>query len=127
MGAENISFLAETFSLISCTTIIGVLYGIAFSLYCLCACQLYRKLQKPGERHQARLSLGFLSILLVCATGILALNARVIQLAYVIHDSDFPGGPLEYEAWYNSTPNSIAGSVLDLIIEVSIMMTQVGH
>src|SRR5689334_20733194 len=97
MDSESEIILTETFDLIGSTTILGVFYGIAFTLYCLCARSLYLQLQEPNKQRQTRFTLGWMTLLLFCATIYLALNAGIGQLAYIRH-ADFPGGPVSYEA-----------------------------
>lgn len=126
MGAKDSVFLFESLDLITSTTVLGVLYGIAFALYCLCTYSLYLQLQKPDRRRRAIFLLGYTSLLLFCATVILVLNARMIKVTYVNH-ADFPGGPLAYENSYNSTTmlNVAVGSSLGLIVEVLTVAIQV--
>jgi hypothetical protein len=128
MGAESAVYLSKVLNLISGTTIIGVLYGITFTLYCLCAWSLYLQLKKPDNRRRARFSLGYISFLFFCATGAIGSSGRIIQLTYINH-ANFPGGPLGYEATYNSTTISCftIGGTLEVIIEVLTMAIQVGH
>lgn len=118
----------EAFDLNSSTTVVGFLYGIIFTLYFLCTWSLYLELQRLDKRRQAKFSLGYISLLFVCATVLLAVNARMIQVAYLDHP-DFPGGPLYYEFSSNPTTNSYQaiGGILSLIIEVLTMAIQVGH
>jgi hypothetical protein len=123
MGAESTLFLREAFDLLGKTTIRGVLYGITFSLYCLCARLLYLQLQAPDKRRRARFSLGYISFFFFCLTVDVAVDARVRQLAYINHVDDFPGGPLKYT---NNPYDTISG-VLAVIIEVSTTAIQVGH
>lgn len=128
MGVENLIFLAESFDLIGATTVLGVLYGITFTLYCHCSWQLYLKLQNPDNRRQARITLGYISVVFLCTTGLLAFSTRLIQVAYISH-GDFFGGPLVYE----ETPHSTVGpyfatmGILESIVEVLTMVIQVGH
>ncbi len=127
-GLESNPFLWKALDLIGCTTILGVSYGIAFILYCLCAQPLYSQLQKPDQRPQARFTLTYISLLLFQAIGLLALNARMIQLAYINH-ADFPGWPMAFEDDFNSTtgPLILTGGILDLCIEVLTTVIQVCH
>lgn len=127
MGHSGKLYFYEVFDVLSSTTILGVFYGITFSLYCLCARPLYLNLQNPGKRRHAMFSLGFISLLLFCATGCVAMNARIIQLAYVDH-ADSPGGPYVYESLYGSAvrPYQTMDGVLELIIVVLTMSMQVG-
>lgn len=128
MAEESLLFLFETFDIITCTVAIGVLYGIAFTLYCLSAWPLYCQLQEPDKRRRARFTLGCISLLLLCATGILALNSRIIQLAYIDY-ADFLGGPPVFELSHNSAINPYDGAntVLDFIVEAVTMAIQVSH
>lgn len=128
MAAESTLFLSEALVLISSTAILGILYGVIFILYVLCAWSLCLELQKPDKQRQARFSLGYVSFLFFCATGFLIVNTRSGQLVFINH-ADFPGGPLAYVILYNSTmdPYWTINGVLELIIEVFTMMIQVGH
>lgn len=118
--------LFEAFDVIGNTTVLGVFYGIAFALYCLCARSLYLQLWEPDKRRQAGFQLGYISLLFFCATLYLALSSRLIQLGYVDH-ADFPGGPFEYERSYNPTTTLIltANGIFEFIIQVSTMTIQV--
>lgn len=118
----------ESVQLIGRTTILGVFYGIAFSLYCLCARLLYLQLQEPDQRRRARLSLGYISVLMFCTLGSLAVNTGMMQLVYVKH-RDFPGGPLGFQAQLNAvtTGYALTASVFDFIVLVSILATQVSN
>lgn len=128
MATKSKLFLLETFDLLSCTTIFGAFYGVTFSLYCLCARPLYLKLQNPEKRRQAGFLLLYISFLFFCVTGVFALSARIIQLAYVNH-ADYPGGPFAYEISYSPAidPYQVTADILDFIIEVLTMAIQVGH
>lgn len=126
MATKSTIFLDEALDLIGCTTILGVSYGIAFSLYCPCAWSLYLKIRQPDKRYQAGSTLGYITLLFFCATAYLSMNVRVIQLAYINH-ADFPGGPLRYEGSFDSAtiPYDGAAEILDFVIEVLIMAIQV--
>lgn len=127
MATKRTLFLDEALDLIGCTTILGVSYGITFSLYCPCAWSLYLKIQQPDKRYRAGFTLGYISLLFFCATAYLSMNVRVIQLAYINH-ADFPGGPLIYEGSSATMPYDGAAEILDFVIEVLIMAIQVsGH
>ncbi len=127
-AAQSTIFLFEALDVLGCTTVLGVFYGIALTLYCLCAQSLYSQLHKPDQQRQAQFNLGYVSLLLFCATGILALNTRMIQLAYINH-ADFPGGPFAFEGDRNSTTSSLIlpSNILDLTIEILTMAIQVSH
>ncbi len=130
MNAQTQSelFLLETFDLISSTTILGAFYGIAFTLYCLCARLLYLQLRERNQQRQARFTLVIISLTLLCTTIYLALNARIIQLAYINH-SDFPGGPLAYETLKNPVigPHARATGIIDMVVKVMMLAVQVSH
>lgn len=127
-ASQNNLFLWEALDLIGCTTILGVSYGIAFTLYCLCAQSLYLQPREPDQRRQARFTLGYSSLLLFFATGTLVSNGRMTQLGYVNHRADFPGGPLAFEA-NKQSPTTIslmlAGSILELVTDMLTMAVQV--
>ncbi len=119
-------FLWEAIDLLSSTTVLGAFYGISFTLYCLCARSLYLQLQVPDKRRQARFALGYTSFLFLCATCILAINARLDQVSYINH-ADYPGGPLLYEVTHSQTTDSYvtAGATFIVIIEVLTTAIQV--
>ncbi len=121
-------FLWEALDLIGSTTIVGVFYGIVFTLYFLCAQSLYLKIHKPDQKRQARFNLGYISLLLFCSTSMIALNTWMIQMAYIKH-AGIPGGPLAFERERNSTniSLSLAGCLVELVIDISTMAVQVGQ
>ncbi len=116
-------YLVKALDLISNTTILGVFYGIAFSLYCLCAQSLYIQLRDPDKRKQSRFTLGYISLLLFCTTGYLVACVRLRQVAYVNHAS-LPWGPLVYEA--SSKSYMEATVIFDCALEVLTLGIQVG-
>lgn len=126
MVTKNELLLLEAFDIIGCTTTLGVFYGLAFSLYYLCASSLYLDLQNPDKRRHTMFSLGFISLLLFCATSCVVLEAMIIQQAYINH-ADFPGGPFEYELSYGLVIEKYQETftILDFIIEVLTMAIQV--
>lgn len=60
--AQNQALVLEAFDLISSTTILGVFYGVSFTLYCLCARSLYLHLQEVDKQRHARFAIGYISI-----------------------------------------------------------------
>ncbi len=78
-AAQSRLFLYEALDLIGCTAILGVSYGIAFTLYCLCSHSLYSQLHKPDRQQLATLTLCYISLLFFCATGFIALGAWMVQ------------------------------------------------
>ncbi len=127
-SSESTMLLEETFDLIGSTAISGTLYGITFVLYCLCAQSLYLQFQTTDKRRQTWFTLGYVTLLVLCATVGLVLYARIAQLDYIDH-SDFPGGPLVYGASYNPTMNPIftAGGFLVITIQVLTSTIQVSY
>lgn len=125
--SQSLLFFLETLDLIGSTTVLGALYGIAFTLYCLCVQSLYLQFREPDKRRQARFTIGYISFQFFCATAFLALNARAMQLAYIDH-ADFPGGPWIYENSNHPTfrPYMTAGNTLDLTLQTLTMAIQVG-
>lgn len=105
----------------------GLFYGIAFTLYCFCVRPLYLQLQDPDKGRHTRFTFAFISLLLVCATGILALNVRMIEMLAMDH-LDFPGAPLEYETSDDASTlkryDAVTG-ILDFTLEVLTMAIQI--
>ncbi|KAF9444351.1 hypothetical protein P691DRAFT_807512 [Macrolepiota fuliginosa MF-IS2] len=91
--------LFESLDLIASTTIGGLLWGIAFTLYTFCALSLYPQLKKPHQRRQARFTFIYSSVVMTCGIMFLAATTWITQQAYIYH-SDFPSGPIEYETFY---------------------------
>lgn len=118
----------ESVDLIGSTTISGIFYGIAFSLYCLCAHFLYRsQTTKPFHRKYIIFSLIHASALIILATIYLALATRTIELSF-IHNKNFPGGPVAHqEQVLSSQPIlylSIAASFLIGILTLGIQVRE---
>ncbi len=117
--------LSEALDLISSTTVTAGLYGLIFTLYCLCLCSLYPQLREPDHRGQVIFTMVYTSIIIFCLTIFLALNARIIQLAYINH-KDYPGGPMGYESSVLFTqPIFLLSSSLSLIVEILTTAIQV--
>lgn len=119
--------LFESFDLLG-NTAVGLSYGILLTLYCLCAQSLYLQLQDLYKKRQARFTLAYTSFMLFCSTVYLISSSRLGQLAY-IDNVNFPGEPLQYELSYNPTSNAYKAvdSILQVILEASTMVIQVGH
>ncbi len=126
--AMTSEILYETFDLTSSTTILGLLYGIAFTLYCLCSRLLCLQLSVPDKRKQARFNLVYISLVLICGTTYLALVTRFMQLAYINHAND-PEGPRGFKVSYNSTTEifGVGIGIFDLAVETLTMAIQVGY
>ncbi len=115
--SEAVSF--EAFDLIGSTTILGILYGITFTLYCLFCRSLYLQ--------RGKFTLGYTSLLLFCTTTYLALSVHMIRLTYVNHDRLPEGSSAYQEPLYGSPIDSCeaAKAVFGTIVEVLAMAIQV--
>ncbi len=120
--------LLEKLDLLSNTTILGTLYGIVVTLYCLCSLSLYRQIREPDLQRQAKFTLGYISLILFLVTAYLGLNARTMSVVYIDH-ANFPGGALQYEVSLDSLAKKygIAGGIIDFSVEVLTMIIQVGY
>jgi len=116
----------EVFDFNSSSAVVSFLYGIIFTLYCLCSWPLYHQLRIPDKRRQAKFSLGYITLLFACSTILVGLNIRMIQLAYLNH-SDFPGGPLLWEFSHDPFTSAFQaiGGIVTLIIEGLTMAIQI--
>ncbi|KAF9445988.1 hypothetical protein P691DRAFT_674523 [Macrolepiota fuliginosa MF-IS2] len=89
--------LYESLDLISTTTVNGVLYGIALSVFILSAQLLYTRSKDLDHRRQAIFMLVYTSVVMALGIIYLALLTWTIQLGY-IDNNNFLGEPIEYEA-----------------------------
>lgn len=95
-SAQFAGTLAEAFDLIGSTIINGILYGIAVALYFFHARLLYPQFKGTHQQKPKKFTFVYASVMMGCGTILLALTARVNQLAYINH-RDFPGGPMVYQ------------------------------
>ncbi|KAF9445262.1 hypothetical protein P691DRAFT_651710, partial [Macrolepiota fuliginosa MF-IS2] len=86
----------EDVDLISLTTINGVLYGIALSLFILFARSLYSQLKDPDFRRQSIFMFSYTCVVMICGIVYLALMTQTTQLTYIDHNT-FLGEPIDYE------------------------------
>ncbi|XP_006455506.1 hypothetical protein AGABI2DRAFT_121424 [Agaricus bisporus var. bisporus H97] len=87
--------LVTQIELVAPTTVAGTLYGIGFTLFCLYAHALVPRFQDKDRKRQAKFMLGYTSVIMLCGTYNLVINAWITQDAYIKHD-DYPGGPYLY-------------------------------
>jgi hypothetical protein len=113
MGTSSRLLYAETVDLVSLTTIGAVLYGIVFTLYCLCTWASYFQLREPDRHRQAISSLVYTSLVMLCGLGVLATDTYYIQTSFINHAS-YPGGPQAYEGDVaQHQPLALLGGLLD--------------
>ncbi|KAF5356749.1 hypothetical protein D9756_006688 [Leucocoprinus leucothites] len=96
--AQAILRLEEALNLAG-SMLCAVSYGVAFTLYCICARSLRRRHRKSGQGKGAVIALVYTTFAMACATVFLGLTHYFIQMSYVFHRNDFADGPLIYEAY----------------------------
>lgn len=114
VGETSTDILNDAVNLVS-TIICGFGYGIAFTLYCICARVLYSQLWLPGKQRRARFMLAYITIVTFCGGLYLASASRVAQLGYVDF-RNYPGGPYAYTLFIFSAPDSVLGVVSYFIV-----------
>ncbi|KAF9444766.1 hypothetical protein P691DRAFT_635204, partial [Macrolepiota fuliginosa MF-IS2] len=115
----------ERLNFISSTTVNGVLYGIALSLYALSVRLFYPQLKDPHQRRHIRFMFAYASVVMICGVIFLALNTREIQLAYIDHNKFF-GEAYEYEVTDQHTlPGGITMGTFSIIIDVLTLGIQI--
>ncbi|KAF9445738.1 hypothetical protein P691DRAFT_709869 [Macrolepiota fuliginosa MF-IS2] len=107
VGETSTDILNDAVNLVS-TIICGVGYGIAFTLYCICARTLCAQLRFPDKQRQAMFMLTYITIITLCGGLYLASASRVAQLAYVDF-RNYPGGPYAYTLFIFSAPDNLLG------------------
>ncbi|KAF9443155.1 hypothetical protein P691DRAFT_788418 [Macrolepiota fuliginosa MF-IS2] len=124
MSAQQ-QLLWEDLDLISSTTINGVLYGIALSLYVLAARSLYPQLKDLHQRRRAIFIFVYNSVVMICGIIFLALATRGAQLSYIDHNT-FVGEPIEYQVTYLfSLPAGIAEDIFSTMIDILTLGIQI--
>ncbi|KAF9443154.1 hypothetical protein P691DRAFT_764551 [Macrolepiota fuliginosa MF-IS2] len=124
MSAQQ-QLLWEDLDLISSTTINGVLYGIALSLYVLAARSLYPQLKDLHQRRRAIFIFVYTSVVMICGIIFLALATRGAQLSYIDHNT-FVGEPIEYQVTYLfSLPAGIAEDIFSTMIDILTLGIQI--
>ncbi|KAF9442512.1 hypothetical protein P691DRAFT_810496 [Macrolepiota fuliginosa MF-IS2] len=119
--------LFESLDLVASTTVGGLLWGIALSLYILCTLSLLPQIQAPSHRDRRRaiFTLAYASVVMICGILFLAATTWVTQQAYVYHN-DFPGGPIEYETLYlHAQPVGIVGIVFSVALDILTVAIQI--
>ncbi|KAF9444352.1 hypothetical protein P691DRAFT_778320 [Macrolepiota fuliginosa MF-IS2] len=117
--------LFESLDLIASTTIGGLLWGIAFTLYIFCVLSLYPQLKKPHQRRQAQLTLVYSSVVMICGIMFLATTTWITQQAYIYHN-DFSAGPIEYETLYlRVQPIGILGIIFSVALDFLTLAIQI--
>jgi hypothetical protein len=101
MPAAAPSSLDLTVTLISFTTISGVLYTFSFILYCFCIHLSYSRLRERINR-QTILMCVLVTIMIICATIGVVFNNQYGRITFVDYET-LPGGPLgpasQIHAW----------------------------
>ncbi|KAF9441046.1 hypothetical protein P691DRAFT_685296 [Macrolepiota fuliginosa MF-IS2] len=115
--------LTEDVDLISATTINGLLYGIALSLFFLCVQSLYPQLKAPHLQRQAIFILGYTSAVMICGFVYLALFTQITQLAYIDHNTS-PGELHGYEQLLYGQPIGVVLSVFNTMVDALTLGTQ---
>jgi hypothetical protein len=83
-------------TLITHTTVTGVLYTFSFILYCLCTRLLYKQLSEKFSRHTIFM-FALASIMAICATIDVVVKNEYGRIIYVDYSS-VPGGPIGLSA-----------------------------
>ncbi|KAF9440905.1 hypothetical protein P691DRAFT_816436 [Macrolepiota fuliginosa MF-IS2] len=110
--------LWEHLNLISTTTVNGVLYGIALSLYVLSVQLFYSQLQAPNQRRHVMFIFAYTSVVMICKIISLTLQTWIVQLAYIDHNT-FPRATKEYEEIYLFTQSGgIMADAFNLVIDI---------
>ncbi|KAF9446276.1 hypothetical protein P691DRAFT_214834 [Macrolepiota fuliginosa MF-IS2] len=109
--------LWEDLNLITPTTINGVLYGIAMSLYVLSARSFYPQFKDPHQWRHATFMFVYTSVMLFSGIAVLALSTQEIQLSYIKHNT-FLGEPVTFDQFYvPRQPDGIANNVFGIIVD----------
>ncbi|KAF9442904.1 hypothetical protein P691DRAFT_809760 [Macrolepiota fuliginosa MF-IS2] len=118
--------LFKSLDLVASTTIGGLLWGIALSLYTLCTLSLLPQIQglNHHDQQQAIFTLVYSSVVMICGILFLAATTWVTQQAYVYHN-DFPGGPIEYKTLYlHAQPVGVIGIVFSVTLDLLTIAIQ---
>jgi hypothetical protein len=100
----------------------GFGYGIALTLYCICARTLFGQLGREANKLKTKLILVYITMITLCGGVYFASAARVVQRAYVdFHE--FPGGPYAYTVFtFSSQENTIAVIAFFIVIGMADAM-----
>ncbi|KAF9443105.1 hypothetical protein P691DRAFT_844076 [Macrolepiota fuliginosa MF-IS2] len=117
--------LWEHLDLVSSTTLNGVLYGIALSLYVLCVRLFHPQLKDPHQRRHVTFMFAYASVVMICGIVFLVFKTWINQLAYIDHNT-FPGAAEEYEKIYMFIqPRGITVQTSNIIIDVLTLGIQI--
>ncbi|KAF9444754.1 hypothetical protein P691DRAFT_834537 [Macrolepiota fuliginosa MF-IS2] len=115
----------ECLDLISLTTVNGVLYGIALSLYVLSIRLFYPQLKNSHQRRHVMFMFAYTSAVMICGIIFLALQTWMVQLAYIDHNTS-PGATKEYERIYvYAQPGGIASDTFGITIDALTLGIQI--
>ncbi|KAJ3555156.1 hypothetical protein NP233_g12273 [Leucocoprinus birnbaumii] len=83
-------------------------YGIAFTLYCICARNLISQIRTGSNTRRAKAMLVYITLTTLCGTVYFASETRVALNGFVRYRA-FPGGPWAYTLYaFSSTENLVA-------------------
>ncbi|XP_006457251.1 hypothetical protein AGABI2DRAFT_146848 [Agaricus bisporus var. bisporus H97] len=91
------STLDKAVTLISHTTVMGILYTFSFILYCLCARLSFPWLRGRDGKRQTIFTFILTSVIIICATIDAAFENQYARIVYVDYSS-LPGGPIGHLA-----------------------------
>jgi hypothetical protein len=115
--------LTTQLELIGSTSAAGVLYGIAFTLYCQYVHASLPQLRGKERKKQTMFMLAVTSIAMLSGLVNLGLNIWIIQNAFIKHPN-FPGGPVAYEFAMSKHESTIC-HICNLIVVLIITTIQV--
>jgi hypothetical protein len=117
--------LVTQFYLVTSTTVAGTLYGIAFTLFCLYVHSLVPRFQDANRKRQAKIMLGFSTVLMLGGLYDLVADAWGTQDAYIKHNN-YAGGPVAYIlSTYHTSPVAMTGNVCHVAIDFLTSTIQV--
>ncbi|KAF9444419.1 hypothetical protein P691DRAFT_837224 [Macrolepiota fuliginosa MF-IS2] len=117
--------LWENLDLIGSTTVNGMLYGIALSLYVLSAQSLYPQLKDPHRRGHTIFMLSYASLVMILGIILLALGARGAQLSYIDHNASL-GESRKYQSTFLLTrPGGIIEDASGVAIDILMLGIQI--
>ncbi|PPR02222.1 hypothetical protein CVT24_011470 [Panaeolus cyanescens] len=95
IGETPIEVQDDATNLIGPTTHNAFTYGIAFTLYIICAQSLVQRFRAGTQPKQTIFTLAYMSVMFAMATVYCAINSRLAQLEYV-NFRNYPGGLSAY-------------------------------
>lgn len=112
--------------LLTSTMVVGTLYGIAFTLFCLYVISLAPRLRDEDRKMQAKFMLAYSCVIMICGLYNLVANAWIVQDAYIKH-GEFPGGPYQYEGTTMHSPVVITMFTCQMAIDTLTAAIQVHY